>query len=72
MSRMQDYDAGFEDGEKRGVYHGIRKERARINKIIDSFIDNADLPEVQDSLEWLKDVINGEETQSSPGELGYK
>lgn len=38
---------------------GQQAERERINTIIDSFIENTDYPEVEDRLQWLKDVING-------------
>ena len=36
------------------------EERDRINGIIDQFIENSDYPEVISSLEWLQDVIGGE------------
>ena len=39
---------------------GAKDERDRINGIIDQFIENSDYPEVASSLEWLQDVINGE------------
>lgn len=32
----------------------------RIIKLLDEFIENSDLPEVEDRLEWLKDSIMGE------------
>lgn len=35
-------------------------ERERINGIIEQFIENTDYPEVEDSLQWLQDVIKGE------------
>ena len=39
---------------------GAKQERERINGIIDQFIENSDYPEVVSSLEWLQDVINGD------------
>ena len=39
---------------------GIEAERERINGIIEQFIENSDYPEVVSSLEWLQDVIGGE------------
>ena len=39
---------------------GVLRERERINGIIDQFIENSDYPEVVSSLEWLQDVIKGE------------
>ena len=39
---------------------GIEAERERINGIIDQFIENSDYPEVVSCLEWLQDVIKGE------------
>jgi len=39
---------------------GAKQERERINGIIDEFIENSDYPEVVSSLEWLQDVIKGE------------
>ena len=35
-------------------------ERERINDIIEQFIENSDYPEVVSSLQWLQDVIKGE------------
>jgi hypothetical protein len=46
----------FEEWEQR-----IRKEQIeRVIKLIEEFIENSDLPEVADRLEWLKDSIKGE------------
>jgi len=39
---------------------GAKQERERINGIIDQFIENSDYPEVVSCLEWLQDVIKGE------------
>jgi hypothetical protein len=39
---------------------GAKRERERINGIIDQFIENSDYPEVVSCLEWLQDVIKGE------------
>lgn len=39
---------------------GINAERERINGIIEQFIENSDYPEVVSSLQWLQDVIKGE------------
>ena len=39
---------------------GAKQERERINGIIDQFIENSDYPEVASSLQWLQDVINGD------------
>ncbi len=44
----QCYDWGWEDAEE------------RIIAIIDEFIENSDYPEVVSSLQWLQDVIQGE------------
>ncbi len=38
----------------------VNKERERIITIVDEFIENSDYPEVVSSLEWLQDVIKGE------------
>lgn len=38
----------------------VHLERERINGIIEQFIENSDYPEVVSSLEWLQDVINGD------------
>ena len=43
-----------------GVEQGIQVERERINGIIEQFIENSDYPEVVSSLQWLQDVIKGE------------
>jgi hypothetical protein len=39
---------------------GREFERERINDIIEQFIENSDYPEVVSSLQWLQDVIKGE------------
>jgi hypothetical protein len=39
---------------------GKLEERYRIIKLLDEFIENSDLPEVVDRLEWLKGSIKGE------------
>jgi tyrosyl-tRNA synthetase len=39
---------------------GQQAERERINGIIEQFIENSDYPEVVSSLQWLQDVIKGE------------
>ena len=38
----------------------VEWERSRIIKLLDEFIENSDLPEVVDRLEWLKGSIKGE------------
>jgi hypothetical protein len=46
----------FEEWEQR-----VRKEQnERIIELLEEFIENTDLPEVVDRLEWLKDSIKGE------------
>jgi hypothetical protein len=38
----------------------VEWERSRIIKLLNEFIENSDLPEVVDRLEWLKGSIKGE------------
>jgi hypothetical protein len=43
-----------------GVIAGEAREQQRIIALLEEFIENSDLPEVVDRLEWLKDSIEGE------------
>ena len=50
----------IQEAETQGIGRGVRVERERINGIIEQFIENSDYPEVISSLQWLQDVIKGE------------
>ncbi len=50
----------IQEAETQGIGRGVRVERERINGIIEQFIENSDYPEVVSSLQWLQDVIKGE------------
>jgi hypothetical protein len=42
------------------ICYGDDRAVERIIKLLEQFIENSDLPEVVDRLEWLKDSIDGE------------
>jgi hypothetical protein len=48
------------DGEKCKFCVVVKATEERIVGIIDQFIENSDYPEVVSSLQWLQDVIKGE------------
>jgi hypothetical protein len=50
----------IDDLELSAYEAGVQVERERINDIIEQFIENSDYPEVVSSLQWLQDVIKGE------------
>ena len=50
----------IDDLELSAYEAGKSQEQQRIIEIIEQFIENSDYPEVVSSLQWLQDVIKGE------------
>jgi len=62
---MNDYEkwlnGEISDSDLNHRQYGAFRERLRTIKLLDEFIENCDLPEVVDRLEWFKDaLIKGE------------
>lgn len=63
-SEMLVLDSSFTKEDVQAINHFVdiakRQDREHILAIIDEFIENSDYPEVVSSLQWLQDVIKGE------------